>query len=212
MFDDYKHKGLRRKLIDNIRKKGINDEQVLDAMNKIPRHWFMDNAFLEFAYDDKAFPIGEEQTISQPYTVAFQTELLQVEKGTKVLEIGTGSGYQTSVLCELGCKVYSIERQKKLFENTRILLQKLGYRANLYYGDGYLGKEAFAPFDRIIVTCGAPFVPDALVDQLAEGGRMVIPVGDEDQRMQLVTKYLGEINIESFGTFKFVPMLEKKNK
>lgn len=211
MQDSYRHKGLRSKLIEELREKGISDDAVLDAMNAIPRHWFLDNAFVETAYEDKAFPIGAGQTISQPYTVAFQTELLQVERGMKVLEIGTGSGYQTSVLCELGCKVFTIERQKALYNNVRPLLNKMGYRAKFFFGDGYKGKDAFAPFDRIIVTCGAPYIPDALVEQLVDGGRMVIPVGDNSQVMKLVEKSEGEVLVSEHGDFRFVPMLENKN-
>ena len=165
--DSNRHKGLRNQLVTTIRNKGIKDKKVLDAMSKVPRHLFMDSGFLDHAYQDKAFPIGADQTISQPYTVAFQTELLQVKKGDKILEIGTGSGYQTAVLCELGAKVYSIERQLELFKKTSIFLPKLGYRAKkLIFGDGYKGLKEEAPFDSIIVTAGAPFVPKPLLNQL----------------------------------------------
>lgn len=212
MIDNYRHKGLRKQLMNELKRKGISDNTVLDAMDKIPRHWFLDNAFLEFAYDDKAFPIGEGQTISQPFTVAFQTQLLELQKGMKVLEIGTGSGYQTAVLCELGCKVYSIERQKKLHDSTKQLLTKLNYRPQLFYGDGYQGRKGFAPYDRIIVTCGAPEVPLALLAQLKDDGMLVIPVGVENQVMKRYTRRGNELDEESFGDFKFVPMLENKNK
>ncbi len=212
VIDNYRHKGLRKKLLQVLEQKGISDHRVLEAMDRIPRHLFLDNAFLELAYEDKAFPIGEGQTISQPYTVAFQTQLLELEKGMKVLEIGTGSGYQTAVLCEMGCKVYSIERQKKLYDSTRVLLDKFRYRCKLYYGDGYAGKKAFAPFDRIIVTCGAPEVPLQLLNQLSIGGILVIPVGNEVQNMLKLRRTEAGIEEESHGDFRFVPMLENKNR
>lgn len=212
MEDNYRHKGLRRKLLNELRELGISNELVLEAMDRVPRHVFLDNAFLEWAYDNRAFPIGEDQTISHPYTVAFQTQLLELEKGMKVLEIGTGSGYQTAVLCEMGCKVYSIERQKKLYVKTKTLLHKMRYKTNLFYGDGYLGKEAFAPFDRVIVTCGAPFVPEPLTDQLKEGGILVIPVGDQVQEMLKMVKTEFGIKKVAHGDFRFVPMLQDKNK
>lgn len=212
MEDNYRHKGLRRQLINELRAKGIADEAVLTAMDSIPRHVFLDNAFVERAYENIAFPIGEDQTISHPYTVAFQTQLLEVEKGMKVLEIGTGSGYQTAVLCALGCKVYSIERQKKLYSKTKMLLDKMRYRTNLFYGDGYLGKDVFAPYDRVIVTCGAPFIPEKLVRQLKPSGIMIIPVGDKVQEMQKVVRTDNGYDLCAHGDFKFVPMLEDKNK
>ncbi len=212
VIDNYRHKGLRKKLLKLLEEKGIFDQRVLTAMDNVPRHLFLDNAFLELAYEDKAFPIGEGQTISQPYTVAFQTQLLELEKGMKVLEIGTGSGYQTAVLCEMGCKVYSIERQKKLYDSTRILLEKFNYRCKLYYGDGYAGKKAFAPFDRIIVTCGAPEVPLQLLNQLSIGGIIVIPVGNEVQNMLKLRRTEAGIEEESHGDFRFVPMLQNKNR
>lgn len=210
--DTYKHQGLRKKLIDGIREKGITNEKVLDAMMKIPRHIFMDNAFLQFAYEDQAFPIGSGQTISQPYTVAFQTALLEVNSGDTVLEIGTGSGYQTCVLEEMGIQVYSVERQRALFDKTKALLRKMKYKAQLHYGDGYAGLVAFAPFDGILVTCGAPFIPEALKSQLKIGGRLVIPVGEGDvQEMFRITR-TGEDSYkeENFGQFRFVPMLKDK--
>lgn len=213
MKDTYKHKGLRQKLVETIKKKGIEDQKVLDAIGKIPRHLFMDSGFLDHAYQDKAFPIAAEQTISQPYTVAFQTELLQLKEGDKVLEIGTGSGYQTAVLCEMGAKVYSIERQLELFKLTSKFFPKLGYRAKkLIFGDGYKGLKEEAPFDGIIVTAGAPFVPKPLMSQLAIGGRLVIPVGEEVQVMTLFIRN-GPKDFEKheFGEFRFVPLLEDKN-
>ena len=180
MIDSFKHKGLRQQLVEEIKAKGIKDKEVLDAIGKIPRHLFLDSSFLEFAYQDKPFPIGSGQTISQPYTVAFQTELLDIDKGDKVLEIGTGSGYQACVLLELGAKVFSIERQKRLFEKTRVFLPKLNYRPRLFYGDGYKGLPTFAPFDKILITAAAPGIPDELLKQLKPGGRLVIPVGSSE--------------------------------
>jgi protein-L-isoaspartate(D-aspartate) O-methyltransferase len=212
MEDTYRHKGLRKKLVEEVRSKGITDERVLQAIDKIPRHFFMDNAFLEFAYQDKAFPIGAGQTISQPYTVAFQTQLLELKKGEKVLEIGTGSGYQTAVLLEVGARVYTIERQKALYDKTRQALPSMGYGPNFFYGDGYKGQPSFAPFDKIIVTCGATTIPEELVKQLKNGGKMVIPVGHNDiQEMILLDKTVdGQVNTKKLGTFRFVPMLSEK--
>jgi protein-L-isoaspartate(D-aspartate) O-methyltransferase len=211
--DTFKHKGLRQKLLNIIKAKGIKDTNVLNAIGKVPRHLFMDSGFLDHAYQDKAFPIAADQTISQPYTVAFQTELLQIKKGDKVLEIGTGSGYQTAILCELKAKVYSIERQLELFKKTNKFLPKLGYKAKkLVFGDGYKGLVDEAPFDSIIVTAGAPFVPEALLSQLKIGGRLVIPVGDNVQVMTLfIRKSVKEFEKEEFGEFRFVPLLEDKN-
>ena len=213
MKDTFKHKGLRQKLVAVLKAKGITNNDVLDAIGKIPRHLFMDSSFLDHAYQDKAFPIAADQTISQPYTVAFQTELMQVKRGDKVLEIGTGSGYQTAVLCELGAKVYSIERQHELFKLTRRFLPKIGYRAKkLIFGDGYKGLVEEAPFDSIIVTAGAPFVPKPLLAQLKIDGRLVIPVGDNVQTMTLfVRKGQTEFEKTEFGEFRFVPLLEDKN-
>jgi len=210
--DTYKHKGLRKKLVEEISEKGITDDNVLNAMEKIPRHAFMDSSFLEFAYQDKPFPIGDGQTISQPYTVAFQTQLLQISKGQKVLEIGTGSGYQSCVLIEMGVKVFSVERIKNLYEKTRIFLPSIGYSPKLFFGDGYKGLPTYAPFDRIIVTAGAPYIPDDLVKQLKVGGILVIPVGDgEIQIMTTITK-ISETHAEKkeWGTFRFVPLVEDK--
>jgi len=211
--DTFKHKGLRQQLVDVIKAKGITDKAVLNAIGKVPRHLFMDSGFLDHAYQDKAFPIAANQTISQPYTVAFQTELLHIKKGDKILEIGTGSGYQAAILCEIGAKLYSIERQLELFKKTNIFLPKLGYKAKkLIFGDGYKGLEDEAPFDSIIVTAGAPFVPKPLLSQLKIGGRLVIPVGEDIQVMTLfIRKDLKEFEKQEFGEFRFVPLLEDKN-
>ena len=214
MQDTFKHQGLRRKLVEIIREKGIKDEKVLSAVGKIPRHLFMDNAFIHFAYEDKAFPIGVEQTISQPFTVARQTELLGIKPYEKVLEIGTGSGYQAAVLILMESKVFTIERQKELFDKTKDFLPRIGYECQFFYGDGYKGLPKFAPFDKIIVTCGAPFIPEDLVLQLKVGGKMVAPIGDGDvQRMHLIEKISETENkITTHGNFSFVPMLnDKKN-
>lgn len=204
---------MRQQLVDVLVKKGIKDVKVLKTIAEIPRHLFMDSSFLDHAYQDKAFPIGADQTISQPYTVAFQSELLEIKPGDKVLEIGTGSGYQTAVLCMLGAKVYSIERQQELFKKTSKFLPKLGYRAKkLIFGDGYKGLPEEAPFKSIIVTAGAPFVPNPLLAQLAIGGRLVIPVGDAVQTMTLfIRKGPKEFEKQELGEFKFVPLLEDKN-
>ncbi len=214
LTDTFRHKGLRNNLIELLRTKGILDDNVLNAMTIIPRHFFFDSSFLEFAYEDKAFPIGSGQTISQPYTVAFQSELLKVEKGMRVLEVGTGSGYQASVLAEMGAKVYTIERQKLLYDNLKLQNPPLSYRIKLFYGDGYAGLPAFAPFDRILITAAAPFIPEALVNQLKTGGILVAPVGKNDvQIMTRVTKLSEtEIKTDTHGTFRFVPMLTDKAK
>lgn len=211
--DTYLQQGKRKKLLQILREKGIENELVLEAMMKIPRHWFMDSSFEDHAYQDKAFPIAAGQTISQPYTVAFQSDLLQIEKGDKVLEIGTGSGYQTAVLCELGAQVYGIERQNVLYKRTKRFLEKIGYRPKyLSFGDGYKGLPQFAPFDKIIVTCGAPKIPTALLNQLIIGGRMVIPLGSDPQIMTLfIRESAKKIRKEEFGEFRFVPMLHEKN-
>lgn len=213
MKDTFKHKGLRKQLVATLIAKGITNAAVLEAIGSIPRHLFMDSSFLDHAYQDKAFPIAASQTISQPYTVAFQSELLEVKAGDKILEIGTGSGYQTAVLCLLGAHVYSIERQLELFKKTNKFLPKIGYVAKrLIFGDGYKGLKEDAPFDSIIVTAGAPFVPKPLLAQLKIGGRLVIPVGDEAQIMTLyIRKGPKEFEKHELGNFKFVPLLENKN-
>jgi protein-L-isoaspartate(D-aspartate) O-methyltransferase len=210
--DNYRHKGLRKKLVEDLRALEICNEEILSAIENVPRHFFLDSSFEQFAYTNKAFPIASGQTISQPQTVAQQTELLNCKSGDKVLEIGTGSGYQCAVLCELGMKVYSIERQKELHDLCGPLLKKMGYAPTLYYGDGYKGKEVFAPYNGIIVTCGAPFVPNALLSQLAIGGRLVIPVGEGDKQRMLTIDRVGEseFNKKDHGNAAFVPMLEAK--
>lgn len=212
MKDSFLHKGLRKKLVDDLVKKGIKNDKVLNAIMQIPRHLFLDNAFVNFAYQDKAFPIGSGQTISQPYTVAFQTELLDVKPFHKVLEIGTGSGYQAAVLDILEAQVFTIERQRDLFKKTKEFLPSIGYNCMFIYGDGYKGLPKFAPFDRVIITCGAPFIPDELINQLKIGGKMVVPVGDGDnQIMHLVEKISEtETSITTHGNFSFVPMLDNK--
>lgn len=209
MQDTFRHKGLRKQLVDDIRKKGISDNRVLDAMEKIPRHFFMDSSFLEFAYQDKPFPIGSGQTISQPYTVAFQTMLLEVFRGLKVMEVGTGSGYQACVLSEMGAKVYSIERQRKLFAKTKLFFESLSWKVQLFLGDGNLGLPKFAPFDRILITAAAPSISTALIEQLKVGGIMVVPFGEgADQIMMRFTKQEdGSLKKEQFGVFRFVPLL-----
>tara|TARA_B100001778_G_C18553189_1_gene614060 strand:- start:570 stop:1211 length:642 start_codon:yes stop_codon:yes gene_type:complete len=213
MQDSFRHKGLRKKLVESIRGKGVSNEIVLDAINNIPRHLFMDTAFVNFAYQDKAFPIGSGQTISQPYTVAFQTDLLSVNPYDKVLEIGTGSGYQAAVLSLLKADVYTIERQKDLYNKTKAFLPILGYHCNFFYGDGYKGLINFAPFDKIIITCGAPSFPEELLKQLKVGGKMVAPIGHSDvQIMHLVEKISeGKHKITTHGDFSFVPMIRNKN-
>ena len=211
--DTYVHKGMRKKLVDSIREKGIREEKVLKALNQVPRHLFLDEAFVHFAYEDKAFPIGEGQTISQPYTVAYQTVLLGLKSGMKVLEIGTGSGYQACVLAEAGVKVFTIERQRKLFERTKLFLPQIGYeQIKCFFGDGTLGLPSYAPYDAIIVTAAAPGVPPALISQLKTEGVLVIPVGDDKiQRMVRITKGSNEeFTQEEFNWFSFVPLLEGK--
>ena len=213
MLNSPKHQGLRNILAKTLQEKGIVDTNVLDAIRQVPRHLFLDSSFESHAYLNKAFPIGADQTISHPYTVAFQTELLQLKKGDKILEIGTGSGYQTAILLALGVQVYTIERQLELFKKTQIFFKKAGYRPKQHlFGDGYIGLETAAPFDGIIVTAGAPFVPKPLLEQLKIGGYLVIPVGDKEQEMTRYTR-VSELKFErqTYGTFKFVPLLENKN-
>lgn len=206
--DNYKQRGLRNKLVKKLREKGITDERVLSAISVVPRHVFFENALLEHAYQDKAFPIGEGQTISQPYTVAFQTEKLEIKPGDKVLEIGTGSGYQACILLEMGAKVYTIEYNRKLYETTRDFLPQIGYSPYFFYGDGSKGLPAKAPYNKVIVTAGAPVVPAALTDQLAEGGILIIPVGDrEKQTMLRIRKKDNKLYKEEFANFAFVPLL-----
>ena len=212
--DTNRHKGLRNQLVAKIERKGIKASEVLEAISRIPRHLFMDSSFIDFAYQDKPFPIGADQTISQPYTVAYQTELLDVKPGEKVLEIGTGSGYQTAVLIEMKAVVYSIERQKALYTKVKKFLPKVGYvPKKLVFGDGYAGLPEFAPFDKILVTAGAPFVPKALLKQLKIGGKMVIPVGKGIQVMTVIERK-GEKKFEKYeyGDFRFVPLLKDSNK
>lgn len=207
--DDFKEQGLRQQLVKEIIKKGIEDSNIIRAIGKIPRHLFMDSAFVNFAYVDNAFPIGSGQTISQPYTVAYQTELLQINKGDKILEIGTGSGYQTAVLIELGAKVFTIERQRELFLKTQLFLPKIGYNPQFFYGDGYIGKPTYGPYDKILITAGAPNIPSKLIEQLKPGGVLVIPVGEKTQTMTRITKLPnGKTKKEEFHKFSFVPMLK----
>ncbi len=212
MKDTYKHKGLRKKLVDEISAKGIKDVNVLSAIEAVPRHFFLDSSFLDFAYQDKPFPIGSGQTISQPYTVAFQTELLEIKKGDKVLEIGTGSGYQACILLEMGARVYTVERIRSIFSKTKSLLEQMKYFPKMYYGDGYKGLPAFAPFDKIIVTAAAPYVPDALLEQLKIGGMLIIPVGEDDtQVMKKIVKLAeAEYDTKNCGYFRFVPLLNDR--
>ena len=213
--DSYQHKGLRKKLVNQLREKGISDEQVLNAIENIPRHYFLDSAFDKIAYEDRAFPISDGQTISQPYTVAYQTQLLQVKPNEKILEIGTGSIYQATVLAQMGAKVFTIERQKNLFEKTKQFVLKNQYPTiKFFYGDGYDGLPTFAPFDKVIITAAAPFIPPKLVQQLKAGAKMVIPVDEgAHQRMLRITKNADDsITEEAFENFSFVPMLTGKNR
>ncbi len=212
--DTYKHKGMRRQLVDELRSKGIQDERILEAFNAIPRHFFLDLAFTEQAYSNMPFQIGAGQTISHPYTVAFQTQLLGVKKGDKILEIGTGSGFQTCILCELGAKVYSIERQKELYMKVKNIIHHFNFNPRLSYGDGYKGLPTFAPFDHILVTCGAPFIPPALVEQLKIGGKLIIPLGEGNiQKMVVLTRTSEDSeDVVDYGDFSFVPMLENTSK
>ena len=210
--DSFKHKGLRKRLIIELQQKGIHSKVVLEAINKVPRHFFLDAIFLEHAYEDKAFPIGNGQTISQPYTVAFQSQLLELKPGDKVLEIGTGSGYQCCVLIELGAEVYTIETVAPLHEKAKFYLQNLGYKAHFYLGDGTLGLPNIAPFDKIIVTAGAPVVPESLVNQLKVGGILVIPVGDQklQKMLRIIKTSATEFKQEILGDFAFVPLKGKE--
>ena len=209
--DNYRHKGMRKILVEELKSKGISDENVLNAINAVPRHVFLDSSFLNFAYQDKAFPIGSGQTISQPFTVAFQSSLLEIKKNMKVLEIGTGSGYQACVLAEMGAKVFSIERQRKLYTKTKAFLAEFPYRIKMFLGDGNKGLPTYGPFDRIIITAAAPEIPQALVNQLKVGGMMVIPLceNEEHQTMLRLTKQEdGTLKREEHGDFRFVPMLK----
>lgn len=208
--DDLRHKGMRKKLVDGLKVKGIRDPKVLEAIQNVPRHLFMESSFIHFAYKDQAFPIGSGQTISQPYTVAFQTQLLRVEKNDKVLEVGTGSGYQAAVLVEMGAKVFTIERQKELYQKAQSFLPEIGYHPACFFGDGYAGLPNFAPFDKILVTAGASSVPQALKEQLKVGGRMVIPVGKSNRQEMLVVDRISEeeFKTEKHGGFIFVPLLK----
>jgi protein-L-isoaspartate(D-aspartate) O-methyltransferase len=210
MFDTFQHKGLRKKLVETIRTKGIRDERILEAIGTIPRHLFMDSGFINFSYKDQAFPIGGGQTISQPYTVAFQTELLEVRARDRVLEIGTGSGYQTAVLLELGASVYTIERQRSLFLKAQAILGELGYKPHFFFGDGYLGKESYGPYDRILVTAGARDIPESLTRQLKVGGILVVPVGDslEQEMVRIIRRGEDDFERTEHGSFAFVPMLK----
>ncbi len=212
--DSYRHKGLRKKLVDTIRQKGITDENVLDAIMNIPRHFFLDTAFDQIAYEDRAFPIQADQTISQPYTVAYQTQLLQVKPYEKILEIGTGSAYQSIVLAEMGANVFTIERQKKLFElNKDFEFKRKYFNIKFFYGDGFEGLPTYSPFDKILITAAAPIIPPKLVAQLKTGGKMVIPLDDDGlQKMMRITKNEdGSFEEETFSNFSFVPMLKGKN-
>jgi protein-L-isoaspartate(D-aspartate) O-methyltransferase len=208
-IDNYREQGARKRLVELLNKKGIEDAKVLAAIGKVPRHYFFDETFWNQAYKDIAFPIGEGQTISQPYTVAYQTELLHISKGDKVLEIGTGCGYQTCILLELGAKVYTIERQEKLYQRTKQVLPYMGYKTNFFCGDGSKGMPKHAPFNKIIVTAGAPFVPEDLLQQLAIGGILVIPVGDEQSQKMVTVLKVSETDYEKIvlDTFRFVPLV-----
>ena len=214
MEDSFQHKGLRKQLAETVRKKGIKDERIIEAINKVPRHLFMDSGFISFAYKDKAFPIGAGQTISQPYTVAIQTQLLQIQKNDKVLEIGTGSGYQAAILLELGAKVYTIERQRELFLKAQSILPKIGYFPNFYFGDGNKGLPAYSPFDKIIITASAKKIPEELLKQLKTGGRMVVPVGKQGGQEMVLIEKIGEDEYKKtkHGYFVFVPLLEGTEK
>lgn len=213
MQDTYRHKGLRRNLVEEIKQKGITSPKVLEAINTVPRHLFMDSGFINFAYKDSAFPIGAGQTISQPYTVAFQTQMLDIQPMEKVLEIGTGSGYQTAVLLEMGAKVYTIERQKELYLKAKAQLESMGYHPHFFYGDGYLGMPSYGPYSKILVTAGAPEIPDALIAQLQVGGKLICPVGDNQTQIMTLVEKISEsdIKITTHGNFIFVPLLKGTN-
>lgn len=212
--DTLRHQGLRKIMVEGIRIKGIKDEKILAAMGKVPRHLFMDSSFTQYAYKDQAFPIGAGQTISQPYTVAIQTQLLEVEKFDKVLEVGTGSGYQAAILIELGASVYTIERQRELYLKAQSVLPQIGYNPKFFYGDGYKGLPTYGPFDKIIITAGAPVIPEELIAQLKIGGRMVVPMGPREKQTMYVVVKTSETEYykESHGTFVFVPMLKGLDK
>ncbi len=213
MKDTYRHKGLRKNLVEEVHTKGIDDQRVLEAIMRVPRHLFMDTSFVQYAYKDQAFPIGCGQTISQPYTVAYQTQLLDLRRHDKVLEVGTGSGYQAAILVEMGAKVYTVERQRELFIKAQSFLPSIGYKANFFYGDGYEGLESYAPFDRILVTAGATEVPEKLKVQLKTGGIMVVPLGDSNSQVMTRIEKKGEDEyIETeHGRFVFVPLLKGKS-
>ena len=208
--DSLRHQGMRKRLVEGLKIKGIRNEKVLEAINKVPRHLFMESTFINFAYKDQAFPIGAGQTISQPFTVAFQTQLLKIEKNDKILEIGTGSGYQAAVLIEMDAKVFTVERQKELYLKVQKFLPEIGYTPAFFFGDGYKGLPDFAPFDKILVTAGAPFIPEDLKEQLKIGGRLVIPVGDSTRQEMQVIKRISEkeFKSEKHGGFVFVPLLK----
>jgi protein-L-isoaspartate(D-aspartate) O-methyltransferase len=210
--DSLKHQGMRKRLIDSLREMGISNEAVLSAIMSVPRHYFFENAFINQAYSNEAFKIGEGQTISQPYTVAYQTSLLQLKKGEKVLEIGTGSGYQTGILVKMEAKVFSIERHSELHESAKEKLNLMGINAKLFHGDGFKGLPAYAPFDKILITCGAPSIPEELVKQLKVGGTMVIPIGAGEVQLMTLIEKISETEIKKTGLkeFRFVPMLENK--
>ena len=212
MEDNFLHKGLRKKLVDEIRRKGLDDEEVLSAIERVPRHCFMDSSFVKFAYKDQAFPIGAGQTISQPFTVAFQTSLLQVKKRDKILEIGTGSGYQAAVLMEMGANVFTIERQKELYLKARATLSELGYHPHVFYGDGYQGMPTYGPFDKIIITAAAPEIPRSLLEQMKTGGRLVVPLGGAGTQIMTLVEKKGENDYVTteHGYFVFVPMIKGK--
>jgi protein-L-isoaspartate(D-aspartate) O-methyltransferase len=214
MEDTFRHKGLRQQLVKEIERKGITDPNVLKAINLVPRHFFFDSAFTEQAYDDKPFPIGSGQTISQPFTVAFQTQLLEVNPGEKILEIGTGSGYQAAVLATLKAKVYTIERQKELFRTSQQIIQQMGFkRITFFYGDGYKGQSAYGPYDKILITCGAPTLPEKLIEQLKPGGFLVAPIGKGkvQEMYRFIKKENGSLHEEKYGSYSFVPMLKGTN-